>query len=205
MPQFASRQSTPQRHAPMVILALIFLISLVIEIGRGFGEGTLILVGVFLVTFVPLIVERLARVAIPLHLQVLYGLLLLSGGYIGSYLHFYGVWYPWDTVVHFYSGFVIALAAHFALRVIMERYKFTLPGWVHGVILTAIGVTGAFLWEVGEFVRDLLVGGDAQVDNQDTMTDMIAGTIAALIVAVLVSRRSSQRMVHKEELAHNSR
>lgn len=174
-----------------------------VSTNRGQGP-TLILVGIFLASFVPLITERLARVAIPLHLQTLYGLLLLSGGYIGSYLHFYGVWYPWDTVVHFYSGFVIALAAHFALRVIMERYSFTLPPWVRGVILTSVGVTGAFLWEVGEFVRDLLVGGDAQVDNQDTMTDMIAGTIAALIVAVLVSRRSPQRQAREQELVHDS-
>ena len=188
----------------MIILAMVFLISLVFEITRGFGEGTLILVGIFLASFVPLVVERLARVAIPLHLQALYGLLLLSGGYIGSYLHFYGVWYPWDTVVHFYSGVVIALAAHFALRVIMGRYSFTLPAWVHCVILTSVGVTGAFLWEVGEFIRDFLVGGDAQVDNQDTMTDMIAGAIAALIVAVLVSRRSSQRQVREQQLVHGS-
>lgn len=205
MPQLVSRQSTLQRHTPMVIVALIFLISLVFEIGRGFGEGTLILVAILLASFVPLITERLARVAIPLHLHTLYGLLLLSGGYIGSYLHFYGVWYPWDTVVHFYSGFVIALAANFALRIIMERYSFTLPAWVHGVILTSLGITGAFLWEVGEFVRDLMVGGNAQVDNQDTMTDMIAGTIAALIVAVLVSRRSSRRQVVAHELVYESR
>lgn len=200
MHQSASNYSALQRHVPMIILGLIFLISLVIEMGRGFGEGMVVLVGVLLATLVPLILERLTREVIPLYLQVLYGMLLLSGGYIGSYLHFYGVWYPWDTVVHFYSGFVIALGAHYALRVIMRRYRFTMPAWFHGVILTCVGMSGAFLWEVGEFVRDLVVGGNAQVDNQDTMSDMIAGTIAALIVAVLVSRRTSRRQVREEEL-----
>ena len=45
----------------------------------------------------------------------------------------------------------------------------------------------AFLWEVAEFVTDLVSDSNAQVNNLDTMTDMIAGTTSALIVVVVLA------------------
>ena len=195
-----SHHSRLQRHLPLVVLELLLAGTLIFEISRGNDQAIFLLFGLIQISFAPLVLEWLARVKIPMTLQLLYAILLFSGAYVGTYLHFYGVWYPWDTVVHFYSGIFIALGSDYALRVIMERYNFTVPSWVRAVIVTSFSALLAFLWEVGEFVTDLVTDSNAQVDNYDTMTDMIAGTLSAAVVAVILVLRSREAPTTEGEL-----
>ena len=41
----------------------------------------------------------------------------------------------------------------------------------------------ALAWEIAEFTADQALGAQTQKGNTDTMTDMIVGTLGALIVA----------------------
>ena len=43
---------------------------------------------------------------------------------------------------------------------------------------------GAGLWEIFEFVADKVAGGEMQRGMVDTVTDMIAGNIGALVYGV---------------------
>lgn len=63
----------------------------------------------------------------------------------------------------------------------------------------------AFVWEVGEFVFDLIFDANTQADNFDTMTDMIAGfTPALLIVAGLVMHRRTGKFTYIGSLLNHS-
>lgn len=139
----------------------------------------------------PFIIEKWARVRIPGTIQAQYALLLLAGPYIGGQLRVYATWPPWDTVVHFYSGFLISFAAVFALGVTIRRYRLSLPPWLEAVLIISVKGLIAVLWEIAEFIYDQLLDIPlAQIDNFDTMTDMIAGLIPGfLIAAALILHR----------------
>ena len=92
-----------------------------------------------------------------------------------------------DTVVHFFSGILIALGADHAWRILSRRHGFVLPTWLWGLAIVSFSAFIAFLWEVAEFITDLVSDSNAQVNNLDTMTDMIAGTTSALIVVVVLA------------------
>ncbi|GAA4284163.1 hypothetical protein GCM10022261_16940 [Brevibacterium daeguense] len=178
-----SKRSTARRHAPLIVTEVILAAFALTAVFRGNGTEALLPSALFLAALVPLPVEKLAAVRIPLRLQLLYALLLLSGPFFGSHLHFYAVWSPWDTVVHFFSGFLIALAAVFALGVTIRRYRLVLPVWFEAAVVISVSASVAMLWEFAEFFADLTIGTSSQLTNTDTMTDMVVGTLSAVIVA----------------------
>ena len=176
-----------RRHAPLIVLEVLLVGTLIFEIARENGPAVFLLSALVLAALVPLALEPIARATIPMTLQLLYAVLLFGGAFLGTYVHVYGVWTPWDTVVHFFSGILIALGADHAWRILSRRHGFVLPTWLWGLAIVSFSAFIAFLWEVAEFVTDLVSDSNAQVNNLDTMTDMIAGTTSALIVVVVLA------------------
>lgn len=192
------------RHAPLIAVELLLLVSFIADTNRGDSENAFLAMGLLQVSLAPLVIEAIARVRIPLYLQLLYALLIFTGGYMGSYRRFYDVWEPWDTVVHFYSGIMIALWADHILRAVTRKHRFEMPRWLHVVVITSFSALMAMLWEIGEFAADQMMGSGAQIDNFDTMIDMITGTLSALIVAVVVVLWPRRRRPERDELGHSS-
>lgn len=180
----ASTRSAPVRHAPLIVTAAILLVTAVIMFTQGRPVFGALNLAVILATAAPAVVERWARVRIPASLLTMYALLLLAAPWFGTTLDFYGTWSPWDTVVHGLSGIPIALGWIFVLGVTASRTRLVLSPGVEALVVAALSVLVAFVWEVCEFVSDLTIGTEAQYSNHDTMTDMIAGAIGGLVVVV---------------------
>lgn len=192
------------RHAPLIAVELILLVSFIGDTARGNPDSAFMAMGLLQVSLAPLVIEAFARIRIPLYLQLLYATLIFTGGYMGSYLRFYDVWEPWDTIVHFYSGVMIVLWADYILRAVMRKHRFQMPRWLHATVVTSFSALVAMLWEIGEFAADQMIGSRAQIDNYDTMIDMITGTLSALIVAVMLVLRSPERFTERAESRNSS-
>lgn len=192
------------RHTPLIVIEAVFVMSFLGDMSRGDAENAFQAMGLFQVSLAPLVVEAIGRVRIPLYLQLLYAILVFTGGYMGSYQRFYDVWEPWDTVVHFFSGIMIALWAGYILRSVMRKHSFVMPRWLLATVITSFSALVAMLWEIAEFAADQAMGSRAQIDNYDTMVDMITGTLSALIVAVILAWRAPRRWPAEGELTHNS-
>ncbi|MBD2762492.1 hypothetical protein IEE91_04580 [Kocuria sp. cx-455] len=192
------------RHTPLIIVEAVFVVSFLGDRSRGDAENAFLAMGLFQVSLTPLVVEAIGRIRIPMYLQLLYAILLFTGGYMGSYRRFYDVWEPWDTVVHFYSGIMIAVWADYILRSVERKHGFVLPRWLRATVITSVSALVAMLWEVGEFAADQTTGSRAQINNYDTMVDMITGTLSALIVAVILAWRAPRRRPAEGELTHSS-
>lgn len=192
------------RHAPLIAVELILLVSFIGDTARGNPDSAFMAMGLLQVSLAPLVIEAFARIRIPLYLQLLYATLIFTGGYMGSYLRFYDVWEPWDTIVHFYSGVMIALWADYILRAVMRKHRFQMPRWLHATVVTSFSALVAMLWEIGEFAADQMIGSRAQIDNYDTMIDMITGTLSALIVAIMLVLRSPERFSERAESRNSS-
>lgn len=167
----------------MLCTGLLFLATGTVFAIQGDWAQTGIAALLLLAVCVPWLIERWAPAPFPVSLQIQYALLLVAGPYVGGALGFYVAWPPWDTVVHFYSGFPITFAIIAALGVTAHVYRLIFPVWFEVTIMIAVKGLVALLWEIGEFFVDQLLGTNTQADNFDTMTDMLAGLTPALLLA----------------------
>lgn len=109
-------------------------------------------------------------------------LLILFSVYIGRGLGAYKKVPYWDKALHFYSGFVLAA--------ISRKIYIKLKGSEENKALMNCfafftAVSGAALWEIYEFTSDMLIGTTAQNNSlTDTMLDIIAGTVSALLAVL---------------------
>ena len=182
-----TRYATIRRHIPMLTTALIALVSAIIAASIGHWYRAIVAVLTMVPTIAPWIVEKWAKIHIPLNLQWQYAALLLAGPYIGEYLGMYQRG-PWDKLVHLYSGFAVGFGLVFTLGLILRKYQLWLPLWFEVTILVVAKGFVALAWEIAEFVWDLVLGTSAQDHNFDTMTDMILGTSPAIFTGWALAR-----------------
>lgn len=192
--QTTQRSSTrpASRHSVSIAAALLFVGSAILALAVQDWRNLTIASILVVLSFAPLLAERWAGVKVPLSVQILYVLLLLTAPYLGGYWRWYEIWQPWDTLVYFYSGIFISFALLIALGKTLGAYRLVLPVWLEVVMLITAKAFIALLWEIGEFVFDLIFGTSTQADNLDTMTDMIAGLGPSLVVAALLHGHRQQ-------------
>ncbi|MCR6030662.1 hypothetical protein GGQ22_04295 [Nocardioides sp. zg-579] len=103
-------------------------------------------------------------------------------------------WYlavPWlDVVVHAAAtGLIAALVQFVLVRVGMASAAETalrLPRSAVMVMTTATGTTLAVVWELGEWFGHTYLDSRIQVGYDDTMGDLAAGMVGALVAGVLL-------------------
>ena len=103
--------------------------------------------------------------------------------FLGMMLNFYIVIPIFDLMLHAASGLLAVFAGHFLMGLVLKReksFEFPLKFVVAFCIFFSISIAG--LWEIWEFSTDYILKRFSQLGSlTDTMTDMIAGSISALI------------------------
>ena len=143
----------------------------------------------FVLTLVPYWVAKKLDIEFPWFVYFLIALSLWfhTAGYIQGY---YVTYYPYyDKVAHLASGIAVALVGFLGVVFIDRYWKMNLrEHFIVGFTLI-LGLAMAASWEIYEFAIDTLFGGSLagkmQVDNVDTMLDMITVLAGSIIVAVL--------------------
>ena len=109
-------------------------------------------------------------------------ILILLSLYAGKALMAYSFIPYWDKILHFFSGFVFAAAG--------SQLYVKLNGDTDNKILIKLftlsfAIAAAGVWEIYEFTTDQILGISSQNGSlNDTMWDMIAGTVSAVIMVV---------------------
>ncbi len=171
------------RHVVMIVAGLLFVVSAISSLVIQDWRNVTIAMILVVLVFAPILAERWVNLIVPTSLQIQYALLLLTGPYLGGYWRWYEIWQPWDTVVHFYSGFFASFALLLALAKTLHTFRLSLPVWLEIVMLITAKATIALTWESGEFLFDLTFDTRTQGGNHDTMTDMMAGLFPAFLIA----------------------
>lgn len=108
---------------------------------------------------------------------------------MGSVMDLYRSFGPYDKIVHFFSGILLAtlgmmiimyLFKHFAEANEKQLAKLFVPAVCFAFFFSS---AGAGIWEIFEFTADRLAGGGMQRGMVDTVTDIIAGNVGALAYA----------------------
>ena len=152
-------------------------------------DRQILLWGSFALTFVPELFTKASKIKIPIWPRVFYTLFLFGAQFLGSFLGAYGYFDWWDVMLHGISGIFMGYIALIIIitadrsGILFKQYK---TGLVVLFIL-ATSVASAGIWEMIEFTGDTLFATNAQLGSlQDTMEDIICGTIGGGIYAVYI-------------------
>lgn len=113
-------------------------------------------------------------------------LLVLVAVYVdalGDILHFYGRFYWYDEVAHLIGG---ATAAGILFFMVWTSLRHKIKAL--GISLFSLGISSflGVLYEIEEYLEDLLTGSHRLGDGPDTASDLLFNTLGALFVIGLM-------------------
>ncbi|GAA0781633.1 hypothetical protein [Hathewaya limosa] len=110
-------------------------------------------------------------------------LFIFCSMYLGQIGGFYSRFYWWDILLHSMSGLVLAeLGFQILLSLNSQYINKSLNPYLKILFAFFFAVACAGMWEIFEFSGDQLLGLNSQLNSLwDTMCDIIAGTIGALL------------------------
>lgn len=148
----------------------------------GMSAGTVLLFAVFLRRLKPLY-------------YFLFTLFTVFAQYFGSMLGGYHAFWFYDLLLHLSSGLLLVLVGYLLFgRILRGRQPGTLPPSLPVWFSTFFSIACAGLWEIYEFCGDTFFHLQAQGGSlSDTMTDIIAGSLGALIGALILYRTLKKR------------
>lgn len=101
----------------------------------------------------------------------------------GVMFNLYSILPSYDIILHLFSGILLCFVAHYIfVLLLLKKKQFNVPLSIGmwSSFFTAVAAAG--IWEIFEFFIDRLFGLDCQLNSlTDTMTDIVAGTVGAII------------------------
>lgn len=102
--------------------------------------------------------------------------------YLGAMLKFYKIIPIYDLLLHFASGILLVLLADYVYTLLLHRHKdYSIPNVIRLGFCGLASIASAAVWEIWEYTGDQLLGLQSQGGLDDTMTDIIAGSIGAVL------------------------
>ncbi|MFZ2539380.1 MAG: hypothetical protein WAX04_10825 [Oscillospiraceae bacterium] len=102
--------------------------------------------------------------------------------YLGAMLNVYTIIPTYDFILHFSSGTLLVLLADYGYECLIDKHpQASVPNIIRLLFTFFIAVASAAIWEIWEYSGDKLFGLQSQGGLDDTMTDIIAGSMGAII------------------------
>jgi len=153
------------------ILKIIMIIFLFISIWKVHWVWIFGCILALFVSFIPTILKRNYQITLPSVLDILITIALIlhvGGGLLGAY----GI-SNYDTLTHFVSSFLIAFIAFIIIYILDEYWdglKMDKYAMAFIVIITTIAM--GVIWELNEWITDLVFGTHEQWGYTDTLKDL---------------------------------
>ncbi|MEH7349092.1 hypothetical protein [Gottfriedia acidiceleris] len=176
-----------------IAFAIVMLVLFVIFFMKDDSYRYPIAIGGFVCALVPLILDKVFKIRFAFPLIISYFAFLIGSFCLGSMLRFYSLGW-WDTFLHFLSGTLVAfLAIDLLGKLTTKQSRSGMSAGFIFLFVFAFGVFCGAVWEIWEFSSDQFFRTNTQGGgNFDTMTDIIADSIGALIIAIGFARRSKK-------------
>jgi len=152
--------------------------------------------------------EKKFNIDIPDSLETMFVIFAFCGFILGDVFNFYGKFKMWDSILHTFSGIILAYSAYIIVDIFVKSQKFelVLPPIYVSIAAVLFSVSLGALWEIGEYTADDLFGLNSQqymkttsgtivgendiplVGHEaltDTIKDLALDTAGAVVVATL--------------------
>lgn len=135
---------------------------------------------------IPFFIEKTFKTELDGKMKVAYILFLFASQYLGSIVGLYGNGW-WDTFLHLLSGIFLAFLGFDFFSRLDDDIRTEIPKRFLFVYIVVFSVAGAALWEMYEFTSDVVLNTTMQGNgNDDTMVDIIAGSLGGILAAFFV-------------------
>ena len=172
----------------LFIAGVLQAVIVIVAIGAFWREQWLVAFTgllVFLLTFVPAIIERRLRVRLPVEFTLVTSVFLCASFALGEVSDFYERFWWWDLMLHGMSAVVTGLAGFLMVYVFYMTNRVRIAPVYVAIISFGFAMTLGVIWEIFEFVVDWTMELDLQKSGLvDTMTDLMINALGALIAAI---------------------
>lgn len=184
------------------IMLVILAIELALTLYQGVWFNAFLIVGIILVTLIPLILHRQYQLRIPAEFQILAIIFVFASLFLGEIYRYYEKIWWWDMALHASSGLLMGIFGFLLVYVLNENDHVEIVLTPRFVALFAFlfAVAVGALWEILEFTVDSLFDTNMQkpmLDDPsgltDTMWDLILDTLGALTISGLGWRYMGRR------------
>ena len=170
----------------VIILASAAALAVMLVLGAMSGDSYVYSTLLFsiLLLAIPAWCLKANMVVLPWPIYAGIGLSLGLHG-LGLVTYLYNTTNWWDSITHFVSGVTVAsLAAVVLLVVIVHSEETRVPmTWIPFLIFVSV-LAMEGVWEILEFIVDMLMGTGMQHGLEDTMKDIVANTASGIIAGL---------------------
>jgi hypothetical protein len=194
-------------------LAWVFRAAIVGTAAGHFVQGqilyALFCVAAVIVVMVPAYAARTSRVNLPVEVELVLLWWLVADMALGRLGGLYDTTVWFDKALHLGNSILLGMVAFLAVYVLHFTYKTANPAWIDGVAILLVTLGLGAVWEIAEYVSDLVFRKGAQGSPllgplDDTMWDLIFDGIGGAIGGVLgpiYMRRSKRSRIRAEAFA----
>lgn len=169
------------------IIRLIVAIQVIIALLDEQYATAFLGIGFLFLILIPYILDKWNGIVIPPLFEFWGIFFLFAALFLGDIQQFYAIYPWWDTALHASSGMLLGIFGLIILNGLNDNADTNLklaPFYICiFAFLTALAL--GTLWEVIEFIMDLIWNLGMQAGNFDTMVDLIADTLGAAIVCAV--------------------
>lgn len=173
---------------PMLLLKYTVLTLLVLiclwEVMQMDWRGLLMASQAFIFSLIPTFLKKYYGIRTPHILQAGGALFLFATLFLGEEANFYDRFWWWDLIFHTFAGLAFGLVGYMILVLTYRKHAVRLAPLFTSIFAISFAVTLSALWEILEFIIDQLLGTNMQPSASDTMWDLVAGLIGALVSAL---------------------
>ncbi len=207
----------------MVVVLIVSIVGLIINDDHSVKSDYVFNIGQCLkflaVSCLPFFLKKF-KLDIPDAVYIIFSVFCLAHFLCGEILGFFVKIKWWDSLLHTFSGMLIALLS-FSLVDLLNKLntdEFKLNIWFTTFVAFTMTVTAAVMWEIYEFASDMLFGTNMQrayistesgrgaalsgmAAVSDTMKDIILDTVGGLITCVVCALFVAKNKIKMEDLS----
>lgn len=154
---------------------------------------------------IPFAIEKMFKTELDAKMKIAYILFLFASQYLGSIVGLYSNGW-WDTFLHLLSGIFLAFLGFDFFSRLDDDIRTEIPKRFLFVYIVVFSMAGAALWEMYEFTSDVVLNTTMQGNgNDDTMVDIVAGSLGGVLAAfVVVGMHQREKVKKKRRMKRSS-
>jgi hypothetical protein len=129
----------------------------------------------------PALLARNYKIILPTEFEFAFTIFIFSSQILGTVGGFYTSYWWWDSLLHMGSGVALGFIGFLILYTLQQQRRLiATPYWL-SIFAFSFAVALGTTWEIFEFTLDVLFGMKMQDSGYDTMSDLIADAVGAIV------------------------
>jgi hypothetical protein len=183
IPRLVNLHSLRSFHSESWLLRLALLGTFVFQAITGNTDGAAVAAEGFVVSLVPVLIQRLSQTHVPRPLELAF-VLGMALQFISESTKLFELFTYWDKIVHPTLVALTAMIAAWLLLGFRDAYGKRIPIQFAAAFGLLLGMTVGAFWEFIEFASDWFGDANLQKSNGDTITDIISNDLGAFVATL---------------------